>query len=291
MTGAALRLLAVHKRLGRAEALAGVTVEVAAGEVVALLGPNGAGKTTAVAVALGLRRPDRGRALLFGLDPRLPAARRAVGATPQATGFPETLRVHEVVDLVRSHYERPEPAAELLERFGLAGLARRQVGGLSGGEQRRVAVALAFAGRPALVALDEPTTGLDLDARRRVWDELRTFASGGGAVLLTTHQLDEAEALADRVVVLARGRVVASGPLEEIRARAGVTLVRVGVPWLPHVAGALRRTSVDGHTTVYARDGGSVVEQLVELGVPLRDLEVRRATLEEAFLELLGAAR
>ncbi len=219
MIAAALRV--VTKRFGETAALDAVDLEVQAGEVLALLGPNGAGKTTALSLLLGLRRPDSGTVELFGRDPRVPAARVAVGATPQESGFPPTLRVRELVDLVRAHFPAPAPAAELLDRFGLAGIAQRQTGGLSGGERRRLSVALAFAGRPRALFLDEPTAGLDVESRRAVWQELRAYAATGGTVLLTTHHVEEAEALASRIVLLARGRVAAEGSPAELSTRAG----------------------------------------------------------------------
>ena len=218
MTAAALR--EVSKRFGETAALDGVDLELRTGEVLALLGPNGAGKTTALSILLGLRRPDSGRAELFGEDPRRPGARAAIGVTPQESGFPPTLRVREIVDLVRAHFPDPVPAEELLDRFGLTEIARRQAGGLSGGERRRLSVALAFAGRPRALFLDEPTTGLDVEARRAVWREVREYAGGGRTVLLTTHHLEEAEALASRVVLLARGRIAAEGSPAELSERA-----------------------------------------------------------------------
>jgi ABC-2 type transport system ATP-binding protein len=218
-TQAAAVLRGVHKRYGRLEALQGVDLEIRPGELVALLGPNGAGKTTAVSILLGQRRPDAGTARLFGRDPTLPAARRPVGATPQAAGFPDNLTVREVIDLVRVHYP-------LLGRFGLSDVAGRRAGGLSGGQTRRLAVALAFAGRPRLVVLDEPTTGLDVEARRGLWEVLRDFVAKGGSVLLTTHYLEEAQALASRVVVIAGGRIVAHGSVDDITARAGLSRVQ-----------------------------------------------------------------
>jgi len=217
----AAALLEVTKRFGETAALDSVDVEVQAGEVLALLGPNGAGKTTALSLLLGLRRPDSGKVELFGRDPRVPAARVAVGSTPQESGFPPTLRVRELADLVRAHFPASAPAGELLERFGLTGVARRQTGGLSGGERRRLSVALAFAGCPRALFLDEPTAGLDVESRRAVWRELQAYAAAGGTVLLTTHHVEEAEALASRVVLLARGRVVAEGSPAELSMRAG----------------------------------------------------------------------
>jgi ABC-2 type transport system ATP-binding protein len=270
----------VTKRFGSAAALDGVSFSVAEGEVVALLGPNGAGKSTALAVLLGLRCADRGRASLFGADPRLSASRRTVGVTPQETMFPPTLRVREVIDLVRAHYRRPLPASLVHERFGLGGFVGRQLGGLSGGEKRRVAVALAFAGAPRLVVLDEPTTGLDVGARQAVWSAIRAHVDRGGTILLTTHHLEEAEALARRVVLIEAGRVVADGTVAEIKAEAGLTRISFRAGLDVAVDGAVR----DGpFLRILARDGGAAVERLVREGVPLVDLEVRPLTLEEAL--------
>jgi ABC-2 type transport system ATP-binding protein len=224
MIAAALRR--VTKRFGAVVALDGVDLELRSGELLAVLGRNGAGKTTALSVLLGLRRADSGRAELFGDDPRRPASRAQIGVTPQDAGFPPTLRVREIVDLVAAHFATPVATGELLERFGLTGCARRQAGGLSGGERRRLSVALAFVGRPLALFLDEPTTGLDVEARRDVWAELRAYAAGGGTILLTTHYLEEAEALASRVVVLACGRVVAEGSPGGLASAHGGSLER-----------------------------------------------------------------
>lgn len=267
MTVAELR--AVSKRFGRIVALDAVSLALAEGEVLALLGPNGAGKSTALAVLLGLRAPDAGAARVLGGDPRSARSRRALGVAPQETAFPPTLRVAELVDLVRAHFDRPVPGRLLAARFGLAPLARRQLGGLSAGERRRVAVALAFAGAPRLVVLDEPTTGLDGPGRRSVWEAIRAHASEGGTILLTTHQLDEAEALAGRVVLLDAGRVVDEGAVAEIKGRAG--LARVAY----RSGGRTVRLDV--------ADAGAAVAELVRAGVVLEGLEVRPLTLAEAL--------
>jgi len=270
----------VTKRFGRVTALAGVTFAVERGEVVALLGANGAGKSTALALLLGLRRPDAGAARLFGLDPRLAAARHGLGVALQDSAFPMTLRVRELLELVRAHYPAPAPAVSLLDRFGLAPLAGRQLGGLSGGERRRVAVALAFAGEPAFVVLDEPTAGLDGDARRDVWQAVRAKADDGGTVLLTTHHLAEAEALARRVVVLDGGAVVADDSVAAIKAAAGLTRVSFRAPARGPIDGAER----DGdRLSILTADAGAAVERLVRFGVPLAELEARPLTLEEAI--------
>jgi ABC-2 type transport system ATP-binding protein len=216
----AARLEHVVKRYGQVAALADFSLTVAEAEIVALLGPNGAGKTTAVNLLLGLRHTDSGRVELFGRDPRAWQARFDVGATPQEMSFPPTLRVREIVEFARAHYPNARATGEVLAQFGLEEVATRQVGGISGGQRRRLAVALAFAGSPRLAVLDEPTTGLDVEARRAVWVILGEYACAGGAVLLTTHNLDEAEALADRIVVVSHGAVLADGTPADLRTPA-----------------------------------------------------------------------
>jgi ABC-2 type transport system ATP-binding protein len=278
-------LSGVRKRLGRTEALAGVDLELRAGELVALLGPNGAGKTTAISLLCGLRSPDAGTVRIFGGDPQHPRTRSRFGVTPQGVSYPGVLKVREVVKLVQAHYPAPAPLAEVLEGFGLDDLASRQIGGLSGGQRRRLGVALAFAGRPSLVLLDEPTTGLDVVAQRAVWNEVRAFVARGGTVLLTTHYLAEAEALASRVVVLNRGKVVADDTVDAVRARVGVTkvLFRAGEP-LPELPGVLRTARSGELHTLYTPDPDQLVRDLVRHDVTFQGLEIRPATLEEAFL-------
>jgi ABC-2 type transport system ATP-binding protein len=200
------------KSFGGMRALDGFDLVVERGERVVMLGPNGAGKSTAISILLGLRSPDTGTVLVLGGKPGELAVRRRVGCAPQQTAFPETLRVREIVDFVRAHYPRPLPSGELLVRFRLAHLAARQVGGLSGGERRRLGCALAFAGNPEVVVLDEPSAGLDVEARLALWETLRAHA---GTILMTTHSFEEADALATRIVVVNRGRTAettARGP-------------------------------------------------------------------------------
>jgi ABC-type multidrug transport system ATPase subunit/membrane protease YdiL (CAAX protease family) len=201
----------VEKRFGGRVALHPLDLTVERGELVALLGPNGAGKTTFGNLVLGLRRPDRGDVRVFGRDPRHWRARSAVGSTPQEMGFPPTLRGREILELARAHWPSPSSLSLLIDRFGLADVIARQTGALSGGQRRRLALALAFAGDPDLVVLDEPTTGLDVEARRSAWEAITAFRAAGGTVLLATNQLDEADALAQRVVVLSKGTVLADG--------------------------------------------------------------------------------
>ncbi|HET9007482.1 MAG TPA: ABC transporter ATP-binding protein [Actinomycetes bacterium] len=283
-------LRGVHKRYGKVEALQGVDLQIHPAELVALLGPNGAGKTSAVGVLVGQRRPDAGSARVFGRDPTLPSARRLVGVTPQEAGFPDNLTVAEVVDLVRIHYPYPAPTQELLGRFGLVTVAGRRAAGLSGGPQRRLAVALAFAGRPRLVVLDEPTTGLDVEARHRLWEVVRTFVADGGSVLLTTHYLEEAQALASRVVVIADGTVIAQGGVDDITARAGLSRVRLRAPSLPELPAGTRVEASNGSYTLYTADPDGLVRGVSLQGVPFTGLQIDRASLEEAFLSLTGGA-
>jgi ABC-2 type transport system ATP-binding protein len=276
----AAELMAVTKRFGLVTALDRLSLAIREGDVLALLGPNGAGKSTAIAVLLGLRVPEGGAARLFGLDPRRASARRWVGVAPQETAFPPTLRVAELFELVRRHYDAPVALGALSERFGLESLLRRQLGGLSGGERRLVAAALAFAGRPQLIVLDEPTAGLDGEARLRVWNATRAHARAGGTVLLTTHHLDEAEALAHRVVLLESGVAVAEGTVAEIKRAAGLTRVSFRAP-----PGLVLEDVVRDGDAISADvvDAGSFVESLVRRGLRLVDLEVRPLTLEEAI--------
>ena len=284
-----VRLDGVSKRFGPVAALAGIDLELRPGEVVALLGPNGAGKSTAVAIMLGLRRADSGRARLFGMDPRLPRARGRVGAVLQDVGFPPGLRVHEAVDLVRAHFPNPRPTEAVLAHLGLGSVGGRDAGGLSGGQRRRLAVALALAGSPAALFLDEPTAGMDAGARRALLTELRAFAANGGAVLLTTQQLAEAEEIATRVVLLARGKVVLEGSVRDVRARAGRTKVTFRAAAAPLFEGASVHTQGDRHV-VHVEDADAFVSALVRSGTPFSALEVAPVSLEDAFVALTARA-
>jgi len=278
------------KRYREVTALAGVDLAIRPGELLALLGPNGAGKTTAVKLLLGLTRPEAGTARLFGADPRSPAARVRMGVMLQISNVPETLRVREHLELFRSYYPRPRPLADLLERTGLLALAERPFGKLSGGERQRLLLALALAGDPDLLVLDEPTVGLDVETRRRLWQEIREFVEGGRSVLLTTHYLEEADALADRVVVIHHGRILAEGRPAEIKARTAGKRIRCVTRLRPEeIAGWDGVTSArwDGPVVeVLASEAEPVVRRLLDRDPGLSALEVAPASLEEAFLAL-----
>ncbi|SCG59726.1 ABC transporter ATP-binding protein [Micromonospora humi] len=281
----------VSRRYGEVLALDRVDLTVRAGELVGLLGPNGAGKSTLMNLLVGLRRPTAGRVELLGGDPRDPASRRQLGVTPQETGLPGTLRVGEVVDFVSAHYPDPVPRGELLDRFGLTDQVRRQTGGLSGGQRRRLAVALAFVGRPRLVLLDEPTTGLDVEARHALWESIRGFHAEGGTVLLSSHYLEEVEALAQRVVVIGHGRVLADDSVAAIRGIVGVRRVSLVADDLPALPGVVATERVDGRFQLLTTDADQLVRDLVATGVTFRDLEVRPTSLEEAFLAITAGDR
>ena len=282
----------VTKSYGDVRALEGISFAVDRDEIVALLGPNGAGKTTTIEIATGLRRGDGGSVRLFGAAPTLAAARRRLGCTPQETGFPDALRVDEVLAFAAAHYERPHDAAATLQAFGLEELARRRVGTLSGGQARRLSLALAFVGNPELVVLDEPTTGLDVESRRRLWDVVRDEGRGR-SVLFTTHYLEEAQALATRVIVIDRGRVLFDGSADQLRTRfGGRRLSYVGEPLDPAAYGvAVAGTRVNGHVVVTTDDTDAYVRALVRSGIAFSELEIARPTLEEAFLSITGGSK
>ena len=283
------------KRFDHHVAVAGIDLSVPHGCFYGLVGPNGAGKTTLITLLEGLRQPSSGTVELFGGSPRDYRNRQGLGSTPQETALPATLRVGEVIDFVGRHFEKPLPVGAVAEEFGLTELLKRQTGALSGGQKRRLSVALAFVGQPKLVLLDEPTTGLDVDARRTLWDALRRQHDRGATVVVTSHYLEEIEALAQRVVVMGHGRVIADDTLPAILAQVGLRQVRLTSPDVDRIAqlpGVVRHERADdGTTTFYAQNSDRLIVDLVQSGIRFTGLAVRGATLEEAFLTLTGAKR
>ncbi|MEJ3405128.1 ABC transporter ATP-binding protein [Rathayibacter sp. YIM 133350] len=283
-------LHSVTRRFGEVVALDDVSIDIRPGSIVGLLGPNGAGKTTVLSLLTGLRRPSSGEVLLFGGSPRDYRNRQRLGSTPQESALPPTLRVSEVIDYVGAHFENRMPTAALAEEFGLESLLRRQTGSLSGGQKRRLSVALAFVGRPELVLLDEPTTGLDVEGRRALWDAVRRQHEAGATVVITSHYLEEIEALAERVLVITGGQVVADDTLDAVVARVGLSQVRLRTPLQQRVSElqGVARSEIgdDGATTFSVTDADRLIVDIVRSGIPFSDLAVRRATLEEAFLGL-----
>ncbi|HET6587718.1 MAG TPA: ABC transporter ATP-binding protein [Oleiagrimonas sp.] len=280
----------VRKRYGKQLALNGVDLEVRRGELLAMLGPNGAGKSTSVSLMLGLIRPDAGRVELFGHDPQDIEARRRIGVMLQSANLPPTLRVGELLRLTASYYPNPRTVAESATMAGVVDLLARPYRKLSGGQQRRVQFALALCGRPDLLFLDEPTVGMDIEARQKLWTAMRALVAGGCSVVLTTHYLEEAEALAQRVVVLGRGRVLSEGSVDDLRARVAMTRIRcvsdldaAAVADWQQVNGALCE---DGRLVITTAHAENVLRRLLDADPALGELEVRRAGLAEAFTEL-----
>lgn len=288
------QLQGASKRYGGTLALDQVDLQVRRGEVQALLGPNGAGKTTAISLLLGLLRPDGGSALLFERSPGSLAARSRLGAMLQTAGVPDTLTVGELITLFRSYYTQPRTVADCVALAGVADLLHSRYGRLSGGQQRRVQFALAICGRPQILFLDEPTTGLDLDARETMWKTIRQLVAENCAVVLTTHYLEEAEALADHVSVLARGRIVAAGSVQQVRARVAQRRIRCVSRLSEQAIGAwpeVRSVVRDGERIEIVTDlAETVVRQLLFEDSELSELEVRRAGLAEAFVEITREA-
>jgi ABC-2 type transport system ATP-binding protein len=283
-------LSGVTKRYGKVTALDSLDLEIRPGELLALLGPNGAGKTTAISLLLGLQRPDAGSASLFGISPQNIAARRRIGVMMQEASLAAELRVREQIDLIASYYPNPMTPDEALEMTHTQALANRPYGKLSGGQKRQAQFALAVCGRPQLLFLDEPTVGLDVQARELMWATLRQIVERGASILLTTHYIEEAEALADRVVVIAKGREIAAGTVSEMRSlvvrsriSCATTLPIERVQSWPGV-GSVSRT--ERKLSITATNPEAVVRRLLAADEELEELEVRRAGLAEVFTEL-----
>jgi ABC-2 type transport system ATP-binding protein len=275
---------------GAVHALRDIDLTIDAARITVLLGPNGAGKTTAIRLLLGLLAPTRGTARLFGDDPRTPRTRANIGAMLQVAKVPETLRVSEHIDAFRAYYPRPLSRAELIEAAGLTGLERRLFGTLSGGEKQRVLFALALAGDPWLLFLDEPTAGMDVETRRAFWQRIRSIRDAGRTVLLTTHYLEEADALADRIVVLDRGRIVADGSPAEVKRTVSLRRIRcvtrVNVGDLRALDAVVSADTDGDAVTISTHDAERVVRVLLDRDAGLHSLEVTSAALEDAFIAL-----
>jgi ABC-2 type transport system ATP-binding protein len=282
----------VTRRYGHVTAVDHLSLGIQRGQTVALLGPNGAGKTTAVELLLGLASPDAGVIGLFGGPPAEAVAAGRVGAMLQDAGLPQWARVAELIGLVRSLYPDPLPLQDTLRLTDLEPLAQRQVQRLSGGQRQRVRLALALAGNPELLILDEPTAALDVDARRTFWERVRGYVSAGRTVLFATHRLEEADAVADRVVVIAGGRLLADGTPDHIKAQAAgrstISVAADGVSrYLLENLPAVETVRQDrGRMTLSTSDPDATIRALLQQAPHVQGLEVTRAGMEEAFLQL-----
>jgi ABC-2 type transport system ATP-binding protein len=291
VSDAAISVRGLRKRYGDLEAVKGIDLEVRRGEVLALLGPNGAGKTTTVEILEGYRDRTAGEVSVLGEDPakRSRALRRRVGIVLQSTGVDPFLTVRETVDLFAGYYPRPRNADEVIDLVGLGEKRDTKVVKLSGGQQRRLDVAVALAGDPELLFLDEPTTGFDPGARRNAWEVIRNLTSLGKTILLTTHYMDEAQVLANRVAVIVRGEIVAEGPPDTLGGRhQAETTIRFMRPAAepPFSLDAGANGMVEMRTTEPTKTLHELTSWAVERGMQLDGLEVRRPSLEDVFLEL-----
>lgn len=280
-------LAGVDKRFGETIALDHFDFELRRGELVAMLGPNGAGKSTAISILLGLRRADGGVATVLGRPPHEIESRCDTGVMMQEISLPAELRVRELIELVSSYYPEPLEPDVTIRQSGIERIAERRYGSLSGGQKRQTQFALAICGAPKILFLDEPTTHLDQESRANLWSQVRELVSGGTSVVLTTHHIDEAETLADRVVVIAEGRCIASGSVEELRRTAIYQRVEctTAIP-LDDIRkwSEVQDASVTaGRLHATTNDAVALLARLISADRSLRDIEVRRATLSEAL--------
>ncbi len=285
-----IRLTGVSKKYGKVHALADVDLTIETGGISAILGPNGAGKTTLINILLGLVAPGKGSAQVFDGTPGRLLARRRIGAMLQDTELPELLTVAEHIALFSSYYPDPRPVVETLALAGLRDLANRKYKNLSGGQKRRVQFAAAIAGRPTLVFLDEPTTGLDLEARQGLWQVVQELSDDGATIILTTHYLEEADNLADRIIVIDQGSIVADGPTAEIRARVGGKKIRCRTSLSEaDIAACSEVRSVQRagrYMDILTSDEVATLRTLLERDAQLTDISVTGTGLEDAFTAL-----
>lgn len=243
-------------------------------EIVAFLGPNGAGKSTTLKMIMGLRQPDQGKVLLFDESPNEQAIKNKIGYTSQELSFPAYLQVQEVLRFVQAHYSHPVSLVEILKRFDLTKLQREAAGSLSGGEKRRLGLACALIGRPQILILDEPTTGLDIESRQSLWQEIERFKTEGGAVLLSTHDLNEVSAIATRVLLIDQGQIIVDGTVEKIKKRIEFQKISY---------------KINGEEKFeLVQNSDDFIRKLVLQNPEFYDLHIHPITLEEAFLKIRG---
>jgi ABC-2 type transport system ATP-binding protein len=281
----------VTKKYGAVTALKELSLNVHAGELLAVLGPNGAGKTTAVRLLLGLSRPDGGQVSVFGADPTQHSSRTRIGAMLQVAKVPETLKVKEHIALFRSYYPNPLPFSKIIESAGLEGLEDRLFGGLSGGQKQRVLFALAICGNPDLIFLDEPTVGLDINTRHLIWQQIRSLVQQGRTIVLTTHYLEEVDALSHRVIVLNRGHIVAQGTPAEIKAQTSQRKIscvtRLAVDEISAIAHVNSISQQNERLEIRTSEAESVLRELFSRDPLLHGLELTNSSLEEAFIKII----
>jgi ABC-2 type transport system ATP-binding protein len=289
-TTTAVTLDGVTKRYGEVQAVAGVDLSIRSGEVVALLGPNGAGKSTTLEILLGLVKPDQGSVQLYGTSPVEAIAAGQVGVMLQSGGIIEDAKVRELLDLVAGLHKDPLPVADALQRAGIADLADRTLKALSGGQKQRVRFAMAIVAQPDLIVLDEPTTGMDVESRRDFWASMHTETARGRTVLFATHYLEEADAYADRIVLMRAGRIVADGTAAQIKASVSGRTIRATVPGADLAALAalpgVRNVETRGDVVLLqCADSDSTLRHLLA-NTSAHDIEITSADLEDAVLAI-----
>jgi ABC-2 type transport system ATP-binding protein len=294
-SGGGIILSHLSKSYGAVHAVRGIDLSVPPGETVALLGPNGAGKSTTIDLVLGLSRPDAGHVSLFGMSPAEAVAAGVVGGMLQTGALLEYLSVRELVAMVASLYPHPLPVDEVLDLTGASAFADRRTNKLSGGQTQRVRFAMALVADPDLLVLDEPTAAIDVEGRREFWTVMRAVAARGKTVVFATHYLEEADAFADRIIVMARGVIVADGSATEIRARGSLRTIRATLPGADPAALArlpgVRAVEQHGDTVLLScADSDSALREFLFHSPAARHVEVRGAGIEEAFLELTAEA-
>lgn len=283
----------VSKRYKAVAAVTDLTFDIPAGSVTALLGPNGAGKTTTISMMLGLTRPTQGTVRLLGGDPSIAASRTNVGAMLQSISMPDKVSVEEVIGLFRNYYPNPLPTASLLKLSGLEKEAKSLARKLSGGQQRRLQFALAMAGDPRVLFLDEPTTGMDVESRRLFWEQLQTFAQREGrTILLTTHHLEEADSIADRIILMHRGKRIADASPNELKAMTGARFIScmagsgLQAEALNRLPDVLDVEFSGRHIRLRTSNSDATLRALFLQSLDVYDIEVTAGGLEDAFIAL-----
>ena len=283
-------LQGVTKTYGSVHAVNGIDMEIRRGEIVALLGPNGAGKTTTINMLLGLQVPTAGTIEVFGTSPGGAIRQGLVGAMLQEGKLMSGVLLGEFIDFVRGLYPAPLSKEELLDLTGLRGFEKRRIDRLSGGQTQRVRLAMALAGAPEMLLLDEPTAAMDVEARREFWASMHAYAARGNTLLFATHYLEEAETFASRLIVIAQGKTIADGTIQEIQSRYGepqVSFTRQSSSSVNELPG-VRQCEIDGErVTLHTSDADATVRALVRGDIPWRDLEVKNNDLEETFIRLV----
>ena len=292
-TTAGIRLAVLTKNYGAVRAVDAIDLVIAPGETVALLGPNGAGKSTTIDMILGLAKPDAGSVRVFGMTPAEAVRAGAIGAMLQTGTLLRDLTVRELITMMAWLYPNPMAVRDVLELAGIADIADRRTQKLSGGQTQRIRAAIGLVSNPDLLILDEPTVAMDVEVRREFWTSMRNFAAEGKTVVFATHYLEEADSYADRIVLMAKGRIVADGPATEIKATVGLrtikaTLPNVAIPALTALAG-VQSAELRGESVVlHCADSDAAIRALLRDYPQASDISIAGAGLEEAFLLLTG---